>query len=162
MIDLLTALGAALAAARDWLTLIAACAAAGYAWSAHRMQRRQAAVFLEGRAERLSEKTLRVRVRVRNQTHRDVRVARIAVHRPGRAVVAMEGVHPPGEGPIDCNHIVPAFASGELVFLLGSSQAGAGPVRLRVRYLSPAGLPWARFGARLRIDPDAVVAAEPS
>jgi|GEM_PF-2983294 len=162
MDDVLTTLGAAVVAARDWLTLLAACAAAGYAWSAHRLQRRQAAVFLEGRAERLSDKTLRVRVRVRNQTHRDIRVARIAVNRPRRAVVAMEGVHPPGQGPIDCNHIVPAFASGELVFLLGSPQIGAGPVRLRVRYVSPAGLPWARFGARLRIDPGAVVAAEPS
>ncbi len=162
MDDVLSILGAALAAARDWLTLFAACAGAGYAWSVHRLQRRRAAVFIDGRAERVSNKTLRIRLRVRNHTLRDVRLARITVRRPRQAVVAMDGVHPPGEGPIECNHIVPALAAGEVVFLLGSPQVGNGPVCLRLTYVSPATWSWARYGKRLRIDPAAVVLADPA
>ena len=159
MEDLLDVAASALVAARDWITFAAALGAVLVAMDIRRDLRRRASVFADGNAELVSEKTLRVTLRLRNQTLRDVRICRIDVRRPRPAILAMEGVYEPGPGPIDCNHIVPAFERGTLTFLLGSPAQRGRHLRLRVSYNPDAGRR-ARRRITLSVDPSATLAVD--
>lgn len=128
---------------RNWLTFVFALLAAVYGWRILEELRRQRRVFANGDVEPISDKTMRVRLRLRNQTPRDILVTRISVLRPRPAIVAMEEVYDPGPGPIPCNHLVPAFGGGALVLLLGSPEGGTDRLRLRIRFQS-AGTRFAR------------------
>ena len=159
MEDILDVASAALIVARDWITLLAALGAVLVAMNIRRDLRRRASVFADGNAEPVSDKTLRVTLRLRNQTLRDIRVRRIEVRRPRPAILAMEGIYEPGPGPIDCNHIVPALERGTLTFLIGSPAQRGRHLQLRVSYNPDAGRR-ARRRIHLSVDPTATLAVD--
>lgn len=130
-------------AVRDWATLVLACLAAVYAWQGREALRRRERLFANGDAERIGGKTVRIRLRLRNETPVDLRITRITLRRPRPAVLAMEGVYEPGPGPIDCNLSVPAFDGAAYELLVGSPEIAQGTLRLRLRY-AKAGRRWAR------------------
>ena len=134
MTELFDALGALAVAVRDWATLFFAFLAALYAWLCREEIRRRHRLFANGDAEAIGEKTLQLRIRLRNETPTDISVTRIMLRRPRPAILAMEGVYEPGPGPIICNHSVPAFETGCLTVLVGSRGNQQRTVRLRLRY----------------------------
>ena len=121
------------AAARDWATLLFAVLAASYAWMVDRDLKRDRAVLIDGYAWPVSGKTLRVEIDIRNRSRRPIKVTKLDILRPRPSVVAMEGVHEPGAGPIHCRHLVPAESRGALAFLLGSPDL-AGPISVRCSF----------------------------
>jgi len=141
------------AAVRDWGTLFFAVLAAVYAWQCREALRRRERLFANGDAERIGEKTVRVRLRLRNETPADLRITRITLVRPRPAILAMEGVGEPGAGPIDCNLPVPAFEGTVVELLAGSPDIAAAVLRLRLRY--------ARAGRRLARRHSLSVAVDP-
>lgn len=149
------AFAAVIAAARDWATLLFAVLAAGYGWRIDRDRQRDRAVLADGFARSVSEKTLLVEIDIRNRSRRAIRIVRLEVLRPSPSVVAMEGIHEPGPGPIQCRHVVPAESRGALAFLMGSP-AQRGRIRIRCIFRPYPGmiaLPRRRI---IVIDPDAL------
>ena len=120
MSELEVALAAVLAAVRDWATLLFAVLAAGYGWRIDQDRRRDRAVLVDGLAWSVGDKTLRVELDIRNRSRQVIKVLKLEVLRPTPSILAMEGVHEPGPGPIRCRHLVPAESRGALAFLMGS------------------------------------------
>ena len=136
MSELEAALIAVLAGVRDWATLLFAFLAAGYGWKIDRDRQRDRSVLVDGLARPVSGKTLRVDIDIRNRSRQMIRVLTVEVVRPAPSILAMEGVHEPGPGPIRCHHLVPAESRGALSFLMGSPGLTGGPGRrdvIRVR-----------------------------
>jgi hypothetical protein len=157
MPELLAALDVILAAARDWATLLFAVLAAGYGWKIDRDRRRDRAVLIDGFARRVAGKTLRIELDVRNRSRQAIKIERLAVLRPTPSILAMDGVHDPGPGPIACRHVIPAESRGSLAFLLGSPGPD-GVIRVRCRFrphLKPMAWPRRRV---VSIEPEAVLA----
>ena len=153
MSELEVAFAAVLAAVRDWATLLFAVLAAGYGWRIDQDRRRDRAVLIDGLASPVSGKTLRVEIDIRNRSRRVIKVLRLEVLRPAPSILAMEGVHEPGPGPIRCRHLVPAESRGALAFLMGSP-GQRGLIRVRCTFKPHPGtiaLPRRRI---VVIDPD--------
>ncbi len=145
------------AAVRDWATFLAALIAAGYGWSITRHLRRQTRVHFEGAVKPVGDQVFEIMLRARNQTVHDILVSRIAIRRPRPAVLAMDGVYEPGPGPIDCRLVIPAFARGGFVLILGSPPQQLRLVRLSITYSNHlSGVRWTRR-ASVRIDPGATL-----
>jgi hypothetical protein len=153
MPELLAAVDAVLAAARDWATLLFAGLAAWYGWKIDRDRRRDRSVAIDGFARRVGDKTLRIDLDVRNGSRSPIRLERLEVLRPAQSVLAMQGVHEPGPGPIACRHVVPASSRGGVSFLLGSPQLDA-PIAVRCRFR--------RHAARLALPNRRTVAIDPT
>jgi hypothetical protein len=133
MPELLAALDVLLAAARDWATLLFAVLAAGYGWRIDRELRRDRTVLIDGFARRAGSKTLRLDIAVRNRTRTAILIERLEVLTPSPSVLAMEGIHEPGPGPIRCRLLVPSHARGRVGFLLGSPEQDR-QIRVRCSY----------------------------
>lgn len=151
-----------IAAVRDWAILVIAAVTLFYVWGVLRHLRRISAVYVDGQARRVSDKTYEITLRFRNQTAADMRLTRIAVRQPRPAIVAIKGVYDPGPGPVRCNFIVPAFAHGSLTILFGARPQGERQARLKVRYADR--VPWWRRTvkrATVLVDLDAITLTDP-
>ena len=149
-------------AVRDWAILLIAAMTLFYVLGVRRHLRRISAMYVDGQARRISDKTYEITLRFRNQTATDMRLTRIAVRQPRPAVVAIKGVYDPGPGPVRCNFIVPAFAHGALTILFGARPKGDRHARLRVRYADR--VPWWRRTvkqATVLVDLDAITLTDP-
>ncbi|NBC33010.1 MAG: hypothetical protein GVY13_10080 [Alphaproteobacteria bacterium] len=121
-------------AVRDWATLVFAVLAAAYAWQCRQVLRRRERLFANADVERLAEKTVKLRLRLRNETPADLHITRIRLVRPRPAVLAMDGIYEPGPGPIDCSLPVAAFDGAAYELLIGSPDIANSALRLRLRY----------------------------
>ena len=137
---------------RDWLAFGFAALAAIAALSVRRMLVGAFRLRFSAGAEAVGQKTLRVTIRIHNGTLDPIEISKVEARNPADAILAMEGVHPPGTGPIRCRLAVPPMERGLLVFLMGRSEIARGRVSLRLTHGRP-GRRWGRRRISLEVDP---------